>query len=66
MALLFVSCDNSDDTVPVDELKGLAKIKEITNDTHFIELYSATGNTTQGYNDIKLRFKNLPINTKKM
>ena len=62
MALLFVSCDNSDDTVPVDELKGLAKIKEITNDTHFIELYSATGNTTQGYNDIKLRFKNKSTN----
>ena len=62
MALLFVSCDNSDDTVPVDELKGLTKIKEITNDTHFIELYSATGNTTQGYNDIKLRFKNKSTN----
>ena len=62
IALLFVSCDNSDDTVPVDELKGLTKIKEITNDTHVIELYSATGTTTQGYNDIKLRFKNKSTN----
>ena len=58
MALLLVSCRNSDETVPVDELKGLTKIKEITNDTHVIDLYSATGTTTQGYNDIKLRFKN--------
>ena len=62
MAILFISCNNSDDTLPLDELKGLTKIKEITNETHIIELYSATGTITQGYNDIKLRFKNKATN----
>lgn len=61
MAFLFTSCRNEGDdpvTPTVNELEGLTKIKEFLNDTHTIELYSATGTTSLGYNDIKLRIKN--------
>ena len=44
------------------ELEGLLKIKEVTNDTHIIELYSKSGTTALGYNDIKLRIKNKSTN----
>ena len=42
----------SDDPVTptVNELDGLNKIKEVSNDTHVIELYSASGTTKMGYN----------------
>lgn len=63
LSFFAISCRNSDDNVPpVNELEGLIKIKEISNDTHIIELYSATGTTTLGYNDLKLRFKNKSTN----
>lgn len=62
MALAFTSCSNDDDDVVtpvvVDELEGLTKFKEISNETHTIELYSHTGATEQGFNEIKLRIKN--------
>ena len=61
MAFLFTSCRNDSDdpvTPTVNELEGLTKIKEFSNDTHTIELYSATGTTSLGYNDIKLLIKN--------
>ena len=61
MAFLFTSCRNDGDdlvTPALNELDGLTKIKEFSNDTHTIELYSATGTTFLGYNDIKLRIKN--------
>ncbi len=64
MAFLVISCRTSDSdeiTLPSNpntEIEGLLKIKEISNDTHIIELYSKTGTTALGYNDIKLRFKN--------
>lgn len=56
MALTFVSCSNEDETV-VNELDGITKFKEITNDTHTIELYSHMGSLEQGYNEISLRIK---------
>lgn len=63
MALLLVSCRNNDEPItPVNELEGLTKIKEFSNGTHTIELYSASGTTMQGYNDIKLRIKNKSSN----
>jgi len=60
MALAITSCSNDDETTSpvVNELEGLTKFKEITNTTHTIELYSHTGSTVQGYNEIKLRIKN--------
>ena len=56
IAFTFVSCSNDDETI-VNELDGITKIKEITNDTHTIELYSQMGSLEQGYNEISLRIK---------
>ncbi|UGS22440.1 hypothetical protein [Flavobacterium channae] len=56
MALTFVSCSNDDETT-VNELDGITKFKEITNDTHTIELYSHLGSLEQGYNEISLRIR---------
>lgn len=63
MAFTFVSCsDNENDVIPVNELAGITKIQEITNDTHTIELYSNKAGLEQGYNDISLRIKNNATN----
>ena len=56
MTLTFVSCSNDNETA-VNELDGITKFKEITNDTHTIELYSQMGSLEQGYNAISLRIK---------
>ena len=64
MAFFIVSCRTSDADEPLNpvnptsETDGLHKIKDISNDTHIIELYSKTGTTQLGYNDLKLRIKN--------
>ena len=60
MVVALTSCSNDDENTnpTVNELDGLTKFKEITNTTHTIELYSHTGATVQGYNEIKLRIKN--------
>ena len=58
-AVALLSCSNDDEpTIVANELEGLTKIKEVSNDTHIIELYSHSGITEQGYNEIKLRIKN--------
>ena len=65
MAFLVISCRTSDTEeiiAPTSEIDGLLKIKEVTNDTHIIELYSISGSTKLGYNDIKLRIKNKATN----
>ncbi|HBI01580.1 MAG TPA: hypothetical protein PLL09_13375 [Flavobacterium sp.] len=59
---LFVSCTSDDDSTPVNELDGLLKVKEFTNDTHVVELYTTSGITQQGYNDITLRIKDKTTN----
>ncbi|MDO5616087.1 MAG: hypothetical protein Q4G16_07845 [Cruoricaptor ignavus] len=63
-ALLLMSCSNDNNTpeTPKNELDGLVKIKELKNDTHIVELYSASGNLYRGYNDVKLRIKNIGTN----
>jgi hypothetical protein len=65
-AITFYSCSSDNDSsseIPADETIGLQKIKEIANDTHTIELYSATGALVQGYNHISLRIKDKKNNT---
>lgn len=57
MVLTFVSCSNDEETT-INELEGLIKFKEITNENHTIELYSKEGGLEQGYNEINLRIKN--------
>lgn len=56
----FTSCSSEEEEImlPVNELTGLAKIQELSNETHSIELYSATGNFDQGYNAVSMRLKN--------
>src|SRR5690606_38775337 len=53
------SCSSDDDANPVneDELIGLVKIQELSNDAHIVELYSKNGILEQGYNVISLRIK---------
>ena len=59
---LVTSCSSDDESKPVNELDGLLKVKEFTNDTHVVELYTASGITQQGYNDITLRIKDKTTN----
>ncbi|MGV9004509.1 hypothetical protein [Flavobacterium sp.] len=57
ITIAFASCSSDDNQTTTNELDGLTKFKEITNSTHTIELYTHSGITEQGYNDIKLRIK---------
>lgn len=55
----FLSCSsNNDDLEPINEVEDLLKIKEISNDTHIIELYSESGVLELGYNELTIRIKN--------
>ena len=65
LSIFLISCRTSDDPVTppsVNELEGLIKVKEFSNDTHTIELYTVTGTTQLGYNDLKFRIKNKSSN----
>ena len=65
LSIFLISCRTSDDPVTppsVNELEGLAKVKEFSNDTHTIELYTVSGTTELGYNDLKFRLKNKASN----
>ncbi len=55
----LISCTKDDDDVflPVNEVEDLTLIQEISNDTHTVEMYSISGNLSQGYNDITIRLK---------
>ncbi|MEK8179157.1 FixH family protein [Flavobacterium buctense] len=54
---IFTACSSDDDSTPTDELAGITKFKEITNDSHTIELYSHAGSLEQGFNEISIRIK---------
>ena len=65
LSIFLISCRTSDDPVTppsVNEFEGLVKVKEFSNDTHTIELYTVTGTTQLGYNDLKFRIKNKSSN----
>ncbi len=55
--LLFWACDDDDAVGIVDEIAGLEKAQELVNDTHTLELYTATGKFQTGYNEIKIKIK---------
>lgn len=59
IALFLTSCsdDDNDITSEINEVEGLQKIQDITNNTHTIELFSKSGVFTTGYNAISLRLK---------
>lgn len=58
---IITSCTNND-SVPVNELEGKTKFKEITNTTHTIELYKHMGGLEQGFNEIALKIKDNATN----
>ena len=53
--IAFASCTKDENSTEMNELKGFTKIRELSNSTHTIELYSKKGELTIGYNEIKLR-----------
>lgn len=61
IGLLATSCstDNDNEDQTINEIENLVKIKEISNNTHTIELYNKTGVFTTGYNNISIRLKNI-------
>lgn len=65
IALLTVSCSTDDDetdSIALSEVDGLTKIQELTNATHTLELFNATGQFKTGYNDISIRVKDNATN----
>lgn len=59
---LLTSCSSDDNSTTINELDGLIKVKDLTNETHSIELYTASGTTQLGYNEISLRIKDKTTN----
>lgn len=57
-SLTIVSCNDADDSVKINELEGLTKINEFSNDVHTIELYTNKAGLEQGYNEVMFRIKN--------
>ncbi|MBJ6366973.1 hypothetical protein [Snuella sedimenti] len=56
--LLITACStDNDDTPELNEVEGLLKIQELTNDSHTIELYTASGKFYTGYNAVSIRIK---------
>jgi hypothetical protein len=68
LAIIFTSCSKDDDTVTppatkTDPTTGITKFKELTNDTHVVEIYSHHGEFNLGYNEVFFRIKNKSNNT---
>ena len=64
IAILVTSCssDNDDDII-INEIEGLIKVQDLSNSTHTIELYNATGTFKTGYNAISIRIKDNTSNS---
>lgn len=55
--IAFASCSKDVNETEMNELEGFTKIRELSNSTHTIELYSKKETLTVGLNEIKLRVK---------
>ena len=56
LVVVTISCTSDDDPIePINEIEGLTKVQEISNDKHIVELFTESGKLMQGYNDITLR-----------
>lgn len=55
LTLLLISCSEDSDDNTIDELQGLVKTTELSNDSHIVEAYTASGLLFTGYNEITLR-----------
>jgi hypothetical protein len=64
IAILATSCssDNDDDII-INEIEGLIIVQDLSNSTHTIELYNATGTFKTGYNAISIRIKDNTSNS---
>lgn len=65
IALFTTACsedDTNDEAPTINELEGLTKVQDITNTTHTIELYNASGRFYTGYNAISVRIKDNTTN----
>ncbi|WP_372757271.1 hypothetical protein [Mariniflexile sp.] len=62
-SLFIASCTNDDNDPEINEIENLEMIQELSNDTHTIELYNATGQFSTGYNAISIRIKDKGSNT---
>ena len=64
ISLFAMSCSTDDDTAPsMNEVEGLSKIQEITNNSHTIELYNESGMFYTGYNHFSIQIKDNISNT---
>ena len=59
LSVILMACSTDDDNAPANELKGLALVQVMSNETHEIELYTPSGQFVQGYNAVSLRIKDL-------
>lgn len=58
LLLVFTACSNDDNnTSEIDPLPGMQLTKEISNESHTLEIYTATGNFQLGYNEVFFRIK---------
>ena len=65
LSITIISCSSDDDEntpLEVNEVEGLIKVQEITNNTHIIEVFTKSGQFTQGYNEITIRVKDITTN----
>jgi hypothetical protein len=60
-SVILVSC-TEESVAPTDELAGLLKVQELSNDIHIVELYTKSGGFLVGHNKISLRIKNKATN----
>jgi len=56
--LFTTSCSDNDSSAPVNELSGLTKIQEISDDDYTFLFYTKSGSLAIGYNEIYLQVKN--------
>ncbi|MBP6154702.1 MAG: hypothetical protein KA457_07765, partial [Chitinophagales bacterium] len=55
-SIIAIACQK-EITTP-NEIDGLKKVQEISNDTNTIEIYTKKGSFQLGYNNVYLRVKN--------
>ena len=60
IAITIISCSSDDDDNtpdPINEVEDLLMVQQFSNDTHNIELYTKSGEISQGYNEFTIRLK---------
>jgi hypothetical protein len=57
ISLFNIACSSDDDTPVINEIEDLLKVKDITNDTHTIEVFTKSGMFNTGYNHVSIRIK---------